>query len=197
MRRDPCLIESVTSTNLYGPRWPKDSLCPITATRWFSGSSGRTTIPTHLHGVDSRLSLSPSPVAHTLEHSAYVKRFVSLQFLNPKTVGRTPCTVDQPVAMSLPTETRRHPCLEWILTHNPSVRASEDSSFLRRAATVIGHLPSDVTYFILIHKCHRSMLLLFFLCLFEHTQQDLLQSVWNTCFLLLCEILFHWWTRKN
>jgi hypothetical protein len=36
------------------------------------------------------LSLSLSPVAPTLEHRASVKRFVSLQFLNPKTDGRTP-----------------------------------------------------------------------------------------------------------
>jgi hypothetical protein len=44
------------------------------------------------------LSLSLFPVAPTLEHRLSVKRFVSLQFLNPKTVGRTPWKGDQPVA---------------------------------------------------------------------------------------------------
>jgi hypothetical protein len=48
-----------------------------------------------------------------------VKRFVSLQFLTLYTVGRTPCTGDQPDARSLPTHRttqtqnkRRRPCLE-------------------------------------------------------------------------------------
>jgi hypothetical protein len=36
------------------------------------------------------------PVAPTLEHRASVKRFVSLQFFNPATVGTTPWTGDQP-----------------------------------------------------------------------------------------------------
>jgi hypothetical protein len=44
------------------------------------------------------LSLSLSPVTPILEHRASVKRFVSLQFLNPKTAGRTPWTGDHPVA---------------------------------------------------------------------------------------------------
>jgi hypothetical protein len=39
--------------------------------------------------------LSLFPVAPTLEHRASVKRSVSLQFLNPKTVGMTPYTGDQ------------------------------------------------------------------------------------------------------
>jgi hypothetical protein len=34
------------------------------------------------------LSLSLFPVAPTLEHRESVKRFVSLQFLNPKTISR-------------------------------------------------------------------------------------------------------------
>jgi hypothetical protein len=42
------------------------------------------------------------PVALTLEHTASVKRFVSLQFLNRKTVGRSSWTGDQPVARPLP-----------------------------------------------------------------------------------------------
>jgi hypothetical protein len=43
---------------------------------------------------ESHNTLSPSlfffPVAATLEHRAFVKCFLSLQFLNPKTVFRTP-----------------------------------------------------------------------------------------------------------
>jgi hypothetical protein len=42
------------------------------------------------------------PVAPTLEHRASVKRFVSLQFLNPRTVDRIPWAGDQPVARPLP-----------------------------------------------------------------------------------------------
>jgi hypothetical protein len=49
------------------------------------------------------LSLSHFLVAPNLEHRASVKRFASLQFLNPKTVYRTPWTGDPPVAMPLPT----------------------------------------------------------------------------------------------
>jgi hypothetical protein len=51
--------------------------------------------------------------------------FVSLQFLNPRTVGRIPWTSDQPVARPLPTQTqnkRRHSWLDW---------AGEDCSCLR------------------------------------------------------------------
>jgi hypothetical protein len=50
--------------------------------------------------------LSLFPVAPTLEHRESAKRFVSLQFLNPKTVGRTPWTGDQPVARLLPIQTQ-------------------------------------------------------------------------------------------
>jgi hypothetical protein len=51
------------------------------------------------------------------------------------TAGRTPRTEDQPVARPLPTHrinahTDIH-ALSGILTHDPSVRASEDSSCLR------------------------------------------------------------------
>jgi hypothetical protein len=58
------------------------------------------------------LSLSLSPVAPTLEHMASVKSFVSLQFLNPNTVGRIPWTGYQPVARPLASQTqnkRRQP----------------------------------------------------------------------------------------
>jgi hypothetical protein len=54
------------------------------------------------------------PVAPNLEHRASVKRFVSLRFLNPKTVGRTPWIWDQPVARPQPIQTQnkhKHPCL--------------------------------------------------------------------------------------
>jgi hypothetical protein len=57
-----------------------------------------------------RESLPPSlslyfPLAPILEHRACVKRFVSLQFLVPKIVGRAPSTGDQSVAMTLCTQT--------------------------------------------------------------------------------------------
>jgi hypothetical protein len=39
-----------------------------------------------------------------LEQRASVKRFVSRQFLNLKTVSRPPCTGDQPVTRPLPTQ---------------------------------------------------------------------------------------------
>jgi hypothetical protein len=64
-----------------------------------------------------------------------------LQFRNLfYTDGMTPWTGDQPLARPLPTHrttqtqnkrAHRHPCLEWIRTHDPSVRASEDISCLR------------------------------------------------------------------
>jgi hypothetical protein len=56
-------------------------------------------------------------------------------FLIPYTVGRTPWTGDQPVARPLPahrtTQTQTSMPLSGIRTHDISVRASEDSSFLR------------------------------------------------------------------
>jgi hypothetical protein len=72
-----------------------------------------------------------------LEHRASVKRFVALKFLNPETVGRTPWTGDQPVARPLPTHDNTNTinadihALNGIGTHDPNVRASEDSSCLR------------------------------------------------------------------
>jgi hypothetical protein len=77
-------------------------------------------------------NVSLSDVAPTLEQRASVKRFVSLQFLNPRIVGRTTWTGDQPFARPLPTQTqniRRDPCLEW---RAKTVHASD------RAATVVG-----------------------------------------------------------
>jgi hypothetical protein len=78
------------------------------------------------------LSLSLFPVASTLEHRASVKRFVSLQFLNPKTVGRTPWTGDQPIAKPLSIQTDKIYALSGIRTHNPSIRAGEDNSCLKQ-----------------------------------------------------------------
>jgi hypothetical protein len=66
------------------------------------------------------LSLSLFPIAPTLEHRTSVKRFVSLQFLNPRAIGRVPRTGagrgDQPVARPLPTQTQ----YTQIRTHDPS-----------------------------------------------------------------------------
>jgi hypothetical protein len=83
--------------------------------------------------------LSLFPVAPTLEHRASVKRFVSLQFLNPKTVGRTAWTEDQPVARPLPIQDNTNRinthtnfrAMSGIRTNDPTVQASEDSSCLR------------------------------------------------------------------
>jgi hypothetical protein len=62
-------------------------------------------------------SLSLFPVAPTLEHRTSVKRFVSLQFLNSKTVSRTPWMGDQPVARPLPIQTQskhRQTSMPWV-----------------------------------------------------------------------------------
>jgi hypothetical protein len=53
----------------------------------------RRTACTLLHmEINLSWTLSLFPVAPTLEHRAYVKRFVSLQCLNPKTIGWAPWT---------------------------------------------------------------------------------------------------------
>jgi hypothetical protein len=52
-------------------------------------------------------------------------------FLIPYTVGRTPCTGDQPVARPLPAHrinAHRHPCLEWDSNPRPQ-RSSERREF--------------------------------------------------------------------
>jgi hypothetical protein len=51
-------------------------------------------------------ALSLFPVAPTLEHRTSVKRFISLQFLNPKAIDSTACMGDQPVARPLPIQTQ-------------------------------------------------------------------------------------------
>jgi hypothetical protein len=57
---------------------------------------------TELTSIINR-SLTLFIVASTLEQWTSVKRFVSLQFLNPNTDGTTPWTGDEPVARPLPT----------------------------------------------------------------------------------------------
>jgi hypothetical protein len=79
--------------------------------------------------------LSIHPPTHPYIHP---QPFVDLgrffSFLMLYTVGRTPCTWDQPVARPLPThrttQTDIH-ALSGTRTHDLSVRASEDSSCLR------------------------------------------------------------------
>jgi hypothetical protein len=79
------------------------------------------------------LSLSLSLLLLPLgEHRASVKRFVSLQFLNPKRIGRTSVSGDQPVTRPLPTKDNKNTeqpqsdihNLSWIRTHDSSVRES-------------------------------------------------------------------------
>jgi hypothetical protein len=77
------------------------------------------------------LSLSLFPVAPTWEQGASVKRFVSLQFLNPKTVDSTPRMGNQSVARPLPTwdntnriNVDRHPGSEW--DSNPRSQCSSE-----------------------------------------------------------------------
>jgi hypothetical protein len=75
-----------------------------------------------------------------------VKRFLSLQFRNPKTDGRTPWPEDQAIARPLPIQDNTNTeytqrdihTLSGIRTHEPSFRAGEDSYALDRAATVVG-----------------------------------------------------------
>jgi hypothetical protein len=82
----------------------------------------------HSHRCENHKSnLSLFPVAATLEHRASVKRFVSLHFPNPRTVGRIPCTGDQPVARPLPTQThnkRRRTSMSWV-GFEPTISAFE------------------------------------------------------------------------
>jgi hypothetical protein len=83
------------------------------------------------------------PVAPTLEHKASVKRFVSLQFLNPKTVGRTSWMGDQPVARPLHIQTQnkhRQTFMPWVgfETTTPVFERAKTVHALDRAATVTG-----------------------------------------------------------
>jgi hypothetical protein len=78
-----------------------------------------------------------------------LRSFVLLQFLNPKTIGRTPWTGDQPDARSLPTHRttqthnkRTQTSMPWV-GFEPTIPVFErPKAFhaLGRAATVIGQL---------------------------------------------------------
>jgi hypothetical protein len=79
------------------------------------------------------ISLSLFPVTPTLEHMASVKRFVSLQFLNPKRVGGTPWRGGSARRKAATYKNRintdKHPCLQW--DSNPqSQRSSERRHFI-------------------------------------------------------------------
>jgi hypothetical protein len=69
-------------------------------------------------------------VAPTLEHRTSVKRSVSVQFLNPKAVGRSPWMGDQSRRKAVTyknteyTQTNIH-ALSGIRIHDPSFRAGE------------------------------------------------------------------------
>jgi hypothetical protein len=70
-----------------------------------------------------------------LEHNrASVKRFVSLQFLNVRhSVGRLRRVISSSQGRYLTQTQNKHiHASSWIPTHNPSFRANEDSSCLRR-----------------------------------------------------------------
>jgi hypothetical protein len=58
--------------------------------------------------TNGRVTHLSFPVAPTLEHRVSVKRFVSLQFLNPETVGTNPWIGDQPAARPLPIQTQKN-----------------------------------------------------------------------------------------
>jgi hypothetical protein len=93
-------------------------------------------VDSSLHNHKKFLSLSLFPVAPTLKHSTPVKRIVSLQFLNPRTVSRTPWSGDQPAARPLPTQDKHRintgvHALSGIRIHDPSVPEGEESSCLR------------------------------------------------------------------
>jgi hypothetical protein len=68
-----------------------------------------------------------------LEHTASVKRFGSLQFLNFYIVGRTPWTGDQPVARPLPAQGNTNAGRQ---TSMPRVRFEPTTLVLKQAKTV-------------------------------------------------------------
>jgi hypothetical protein len=80
----------------------------------------------------------------TLEQRAYVKCFVSLQFLIPKTIGRTPWTGNQSVANINTEKTQTNTyALNGIRTYDPYVRPSEDILCLIPR----GHCDRHATFF--------------------------------------------------
>jgi hypothetical protein len=90
------------------------------------------------------LSLSLFPVAPTLEHKASVKRFVSFQFFNPETVGRTPLMTDEPVTKPLPIQTQNKRTQSSMPRVGfepliPMFERAKTVHALDRVAIVIGH----------------------------------------------------------
>jgi hypothetical protein len=75
-----------------------------------------------------------------------VKPFVSLQFLNPKTVGRTPWTGDQPIARPLPTQTQTYIHPVGFENTIPVFERAKTVHALDRAAIVIGHCDVATRY---------------------------------------------------
>jgi hypothetical protein len=91
------------------------------------------------YSSETYISPSQFPVALTLKHKESVKRFVLLQFLNPKTVGRTPWTGDQPVAKPLPTQTQTEiNALSGLEPTIPVFEREETFHALGRTANMIG-----------------------------------------------------------
>jgi hypothetical protein len=101
-----------------------------------------------------RLSFSLSSVFPTLYHRTSVKRFVSLQFINPKTLGRTPWTGDQLVARPLPTtqtqNKHRQTSVPWV-GFEPTIPMFERVKTvhaLDRSANVTGNTSPSLLYLI-------------------------------------------------
>jgi hypothetical protein len=91
------------------------------------------------------LCLALFPVAPTLEYRASVNRSVSLQFLNPKTLGRTPRMGDQPVVRTLPIQTQTS--MPWV-GFEPTIPAFERAKTvhcLRPRSHCDGHSGKFVT----------------------------------------------------
>jgi hypothetical protein len=104
-------------------------------------------------------SVSLFPVTPTLEHRASMKRFVSLKFLNPKRIGRTPWIRDQPVARPLPTQTqnkRRQTSMPWMGFESTNLTFERAKTFhaLDRAAMVIGCFGINFTNYVTCLATH-------------------------------------------
>jgi hypothetical protein len=79
--------------------------------------------------------ISPPPLSRysTSEHGASVKRFVSLQCLKTKTVGRTPWTGDRHIARPLPIQTQTSmPCVGF----EPTIPAFQRAKTLYSAYNI-------------------------------------------------------------
>jgi hypothetical protein len=81
------------------------------------------------------------PVTPTLEHRRSVKCFISLQFLNPNTVGRTPWMGDEPVTKPRPIQNKhRQTFMSWLGFEAtiPACERAKAVHVLDREVTVIG-----------------------------------------------------------